>query len=233
MSGTLNQNHINGIALENPVAQFLKHKLKFGDLVDHNSFNESEYPNDNHLIVDAEVKGKALIECTNPKETTFFCDKDIGKKLDYFHRRDPKHLLIWFLVISFANFSQYIADKLKEMRIHLIELGFHAEQFSKVINRLFHSQLYQILKPHKPKPKSAQPIFIQQSLSTSVNTVNPIPNLIINNLITNNLHYNLINNNLHQHEDCNRELSIDDKEQLIMEERWLECERIRRLYGKG
>jgi hypothetical protein len=161
----LTQKQESGINLEKPVSWFLEQKMKFGERVDHNRFDDS-YPLDNHNVVDIVVKGKALIECTNPKETTWMTDEIMGKKLDYFHRTDPQHWLIWFLVVSFANFSQAIMDRIKRLKIHIVILGFHSDKnnFWKVIQTLFHSTIYRLLssKP-KPQPPTSIPVSIHQT----------------------------------------------------------------------
>lgn len=142
----LTQNQINGIHLERVASWFLKQKLKLGDKVDHNVFDDS-YPMDNHNIVDIVVKEKALVECTNPKSSTWMNDDIMQKKLDYFQRADPHHFLIWFLIVSFANFSDAIFRQIKCLRIVLIETGIHAgkNNFWDTVKKLFHTRLYRLL----------------------------------------------------------------------------------------
>lgn len=109
----------------------------------------------------------------------------------------------------------------KRLNIHIIDLGFHAEQFGQVIKRLFKSSLYHLLsfKPKvKPTIKSAQPNFIQSTLPV-VNNSQSISKY--------NLHISKYN--LHQHGEYSINWSIEEKEEWIMAERRRECDRIRRL----
>jgi len=196
----LTVNQQNGIHLEKAVSWFIEHKLKLGDKVDHNRFDE-QYSMDNHNVVDIVVKGKALVECTNPKETTFMPDDVMDKKLDYFQRIDPHHFLIWFLIISFANFSEAIKQRIKRMGIIPIETGVHAEKnnFWETIKRLFHTRLYSVLtkivKSNLARPTKFLVRTIQSLLYSSPI---PVPNTVSvvntrSTLLTTN------RNHLHQH----------------------------------
>lgn len=168
----------SGIDLEKPVSNFLEQRMKLGSRVDHNSFNPSQYGQDNHNIVDIVVKDKALIECTNPKETTFMNDSIMNEKLDYCERKDPKHSLIWVLLVSFAVFSTVIMERIKRMGAILIVLNLRAthNNFHTVINRLYHSKLYQLAQKfnHRPKFKcssSISPSSLSPSPSYSLTTL--------------------------------------------------------------
>lgn len=178
----LSENDINGINLEYSVAWTMEHKFKIR--VDHNRFDDS-YPLDNHNIVDI-TSESSLTECTNPKETTWMNDEVMAKKLQYFIRRDPLHLLKWILIISFANFSDAIKQLIQQMRIELIELGFHADY--KLDWRIVHAlpKLAQILYGSKHKSLYK---------STSINTHS--------NINSNNTPL-LTNTHLHLHRDSNR-----------------------------
>lgn len=202
----------SGINLEKPVSWFLEQKMKFGDRVDHNRFDDS-YPLDNHNVVDIVVKGKALVECTNPKETTWMGDEVMGKKLDYFQRIDPHHFLVWFLIISFANFSDAIKQQIKKMGIVLIELGVHADKnnFWEIIKRLFHTRLYSFItktvktnlaRPTKFLVRTIQSLLYSSSIPVP-NTVSVTTMPVVNTqstLLTSN------GNHLHQHQ-----LSIEEQ----------------------
>jgi hypothetical protein len=195
----LTQKQESGINLEKPVSWFLEQKMKFGDRVDHNRFDDS-YPLDNHNVVDIVVKGKALVECTNPKETTWMSDEIMSKKLDYFHRIDPYHFLVWFLIISFANFSDAIKQLIKRLGIILVETGIHADKsnFGETIKRLFHTRLYstltKIVKSNLVRPSKFLVQTIQQLLFPS-----PIPVTSIPVSVTTSTSVSKTETNLHQH----------------------------------
>jgi hypothetical protein len=141
-------NYLSGIPLEKQLTCWLMQKMHLGNLVQHNDFNPKKYPNENSHIVDVEVTDKILVECTNPKETTWMDDDIMLNKLDYFTRKDPTHLLIWVLLVSFANFSEFIKCKITEMNIILVEMGIHADKTShcQVVKQLFKTQLYGLIK---------------------------------------------------------------------------------------
>lgn len=195
----LTQKQESGINLEKPVSWFLEQKMKFGDRVDHNRFDDS-YPLDNHNVVDIVVKGKALVECTNPKETTWMGDEIMGKKLDYFQRIDPQHFLVWFLIVSFANFSDAIKQLIKRLGIILVETGIHADNsnFWETIKRLFHTRLYstltKIVKSNLVRPFRFSVQTIQQLLFPS-----PIPIVSTPVSVTNSVSISKTETNLHQH----------------------------------
>ena len=88
-----------GISLEKAVALFINQKL--GLQCSHNDFDPSKYAFDHHNTVDIVAEDKVLIECTNPKETTFMNDKIMDSKIEYFHRQDPEHSKLWVMVVSF------------------------------------------------------------------------------------------------------------------------------------
>jgi hypothetical protein len=203
----LTEKQVNGIYLEKPVSWFSEDKLKLGDKVDHNRFDE-QYGMDNHLIVDMAVKGECLAECTNPKQTTWMDDDIMENKLDYFRRADPHHFLVWFLIVSFANFSDAIKQQIKKMGIVLIELGVHADKnnFWEIIKRLFHTRLYSFITK-TVKQKLARPSkflidTIQSILYPSSLPVTSIPVVVSTQsaLLTTN------RNHLHQHQ-----LSIEEE----------------------
>ena len=155
----MSPNHKTGIALENPIAWYIKNPLKTA--YDHNDFSPSKYPMENKLVVDGVAKSldgqdKALLEMTNPAKENQLSEELASQKFDYFHRADPKHNLIWVMIISFIScLSKEQRELAKSLRIHIIQIGFQAtkENFGKVINRLYHTQLRHILKS-KPKQKT-------------------------------------------------------------------------------
>ena len=136
----------NGIPLEKAVVNFLN-KLRLSN--SHNDFNPSKYVNDNHNVVDVVVENKVLIECTNPKETTFMNDKILNDKIEYFHRKDPERKFqLWILITSFMVFSKEILAKLYKEGIQLVVLEMRAtdDNIHKVIRRMFSSKLYERLQ---------------------------------------------------------------------------------------
>lgn len=180
--------------------------MKLSSLVDHNDFNPAKYPNDNHNIVDIEISDKILIECTNPKPSTEMNDSIMLNKLDYFHRKDPLHLLIWVLLVSFANFSEFILNKIKELNIILIELKVRADEFSNrhVVKQLFKSKLYSLIKRFKStiyKTKKIAPILGNNLISKYVNTVHTAT---VNNS-------NVKHTTLHQHCNDTKIMQEDDE----------------------
>jgi len=185
----------SGIALEKPVTYFLK--KQFGEKrVKHNDFSPSKYPMGDG--VDCEVKEKVLIECTNPKKTTSMNDGIMLKKIEYFTRRDPLHKLLWILIISFANFSQFIADKLKKMNIHLVILHIHADKnnFRALLRRFYHSKLIFLLKKfiQKVKPKKIKLPRNQVLLSSYIVSNNVVSSNSSNSIIVSkHLHLHQIN----------------------------------------
>lgn len=147
---------LNGIPLEEAVAWFIE-KMGLGSILDHNNFNPHIYPNDKHNIVDAELKNKLLYECTNPKSTTSMNDSIMENKLGYFWRKDPEHLLMWVLIVSYANFSDHIKQLINEYGIVLIELKETATEsnLSTFKRHLYHSKLYGLIKRLKPYHKGS------------------------------------------------------------------------------
>jgi hypothetical protein len=162
---SLNARYLNGIPLEKALTWFFE-RLGLGSILDHNSFNPSIYPNDNHNVVDIVLKDKALFEATNPKASTWLSDDVMSEKLNYFNRADPKHLLLWVLVVSFANFSDYVKQQINKLGIILIVLGETATKNNlKTFKRnLFTSKLYALTKRLTRKPKS--PFFMSSSQTT-------------------------------------------------------------------
>lgn len=188
----LTDKQINGINLEKKVAWTLEHKFKVK--VDHNNFDDS-YPLDNHNVVDI-VTETALIECTNLKSTTFLNDEDVKKKLDYFPRRDPTHLFAWFLICTFANFSNSIKQLMQKLGITLIELDVHADKNNlfEIVKRLLHTRLYSFLVKQKPRPTK----FIDNSISLLTDTLSVLTTLSSTRLST--LSSTREQNYLHQHQ---------------------------------
>jgi hypothetical protein len=174
--------YYNGIPLEKYVCRFFEQN-GFGSELDHNTFNPSKYPFDNHNIVDIVITNKALIECTNPKETTFLSDEIVKEKLDYFTRKDPKHLLPWFLIISFAVFSDTIKQLIDKLGITLIVLNRYANtnNRSAFLRALYRSKLYSVVKHLKPKKSK-----LSNSNQLSITT---LPQYVVSNPALNILTY--------------------------------------------
>jgi hypothetical protein len=168
----------SGICLENVVSQFLKQYMSFGNRVKHNDFSPKKYPNENSNIVDIFLENKALIECTNPKDTTFMQDSIMNEKIDYFIRKDKEHKFLWCLVVSFYVSSKAILQRIKDLGIHLIVLNVTATKtnFHKVKYALYKSKLYQLLKPKSAsKPTKIKPDSIHIPLSNHIyHTINTL-----------------------------------------------------------
>ena len=141
----------SGIDFEKAVALFIKQKL--GLRCSHNDFNPSKYAFDHHNTVDIVVEEKILIECTNPKESTSMNDTIMDSKIEYFHRQDPKHNMLWVMVVSFLVFSKEMKAKIRSEGIHLVPIYVHAEKenLHKTIRALFESALFKLLKPFSKK----------------------------------------------------------------------------------
>ena len=156
--------YLNGIPLEKAVAWFMD-KLRVD--YERNNFNPSIYPNEKSLIVDGKIPDKLLLECTNPKDSTFLNDPIMLNKIHYFYRVDPEHTLTWVIAVSYANFSDFIKDELNRHGIILIELNLTAtnNNLKTVIKRLYHTKLYGLIKRLKPRTKKA-PAIPNQSITT-------------------------------------------------------------------
>jgi hypothetical protein len=193
----------SGIALEKPVSRFFE-LCGLGSILDRNSFKPSEYPLDNHNIVDMVLEEHALVECTNPKQSTFMEDSVMQKKLDYFPRKDPLHWLVWILIVSFAVFSSHIMDRIEALGIILIDLDCHAERTNRrtIIDRLFHSQLYGLVKNFL---KSIERSVANGSLASNVCVSQSVSNTTVNTdtVATNTV---MLINNLHQHAEPRQDL---------------------------
>jgi hypothetical protein len=198
--------YLNGIPFEKYICRFFE-LTGLGSQYDHNSFSPSLYVNDNHNIVDGVLENKALFEMTNPKETTFLSDEIMLNKLDYFTRKDPKHFLIWFLIVSFANFSSFITQLIDKLGITLIVIGRHADPTNRAtfIRALFRSKLYSTAKRLKGKvKKSGSGLEAQYSITS-------LPQY----LCTSSLDPKQILNYLHRHSDTTENSTEEDNDRPI------------------
>ena len=89
-----------------------------------NPMNLQHYPRSVGLSVDVHTE-KMLIECTNPKYTSWLEDEILEKKIDYFYKADPEHKKSWVLVTSFDNWSKAIKERLRTSNITVIKIGVH------------------------------------------------------------------------------------------------------------
>lgn len=194
--------YLSGILFEKYITRFSE-IMGLGSQIDHNNFDPAIYPNDNHNVVDIVIRDKALIECTNPKQTTFMNDSIMLNKLDYFERADPKHLLSWFLVVSFAMFSDYIKQLVDRLGITLIILNYHANKTNRTtfIRHLFHSKLYSVFKRYKPKKSG----FVSASTQLSVTTLPQYAVMSSSKAVA-------ILNYLHQHRDTVKDEAKEDEQ---------------------
>jgi len=195
---------LNGIPLEKAVYCFMDNE-NLGSVYSHNDFNPSVYPNEKYNIVDGKLTDKVLIECTNPKDSTFLNDSIMENKIEYFFRADPLHALIWVLIVSFTNFSDYIKNELTRHGIILIILGLTATNtnLKTIIKHLYHTRLYGLIKRLKLRTKPKNPA---QSI-TSITTLSQYSNVSCSPSISNR-------NNLHR--PTNTNLSNEDR--AILEE---------------
>lgn len=168
-----NPRYESGIPLEKAVVNFLG---KMGISNSHNNFTPSSYVNDNHNVVDIVLKergqDKALIECTNPKETTFMNNRIMKSKMEYFHRKDPEHSYLWVLVVSFLTFSKEIMELIVKEGIQLVVLNKRVtkENIHRVIRGLFNSPLFTLLRPfsikHREEPRKQEPTETKKTTLT-------------------------------------------------------------------
>jgi hypothetical protein len=171
----------NGILLEKFAVWFLIQKLGFNHKqISHNDFSPEKYPFEHDNIVDIKIEDLALIEVTNPKESTFMNDEIMQKKIDYFERADFLHKFIWILIMSFANISNAIRKQLEDKHIFLIELNVTATnrnrhaikralfktKINAILNRLIHYSQPAFFGTQVSKSKSIQVSNTVQSVNT-------------------------------------------------------------------
>jgi hypothetical protein len=152
----------SGIPLERAASIFLN-KMRLPH--SHNDFSPSKYVNDNHNVVDIVVDNRVLIECTNPKETTFMNDQILNSKIDYFHRKDPEHKFpLWILVTSFMVFSKEILAKLYKEGIQLVVLDMRTteDNIHKIVRKMFNSKLYESLQTFFHNQVNGKPMTVKQ-----------------------------------------------------------------------
>jgi hypothetical protein len=199
--------YLKGIPFEKYVSRFFE-KCGLGSIVDHNNFDPSIYPNDNHNVVDIVLKDKALIECTNPEPTTFMGDEIMENKLDYFHRRDPFHSLLWVLIVSFAVFSNAIMQRIKQLGIILVVLNEHADKTNRqsFIRHLFRTKLHSIIKRLKPRTK--KPSYSSSLTITTIDQYSVTNSSVVN---TNSPASVTREHYLHQHQD----ITADESSRIV------------------
>ena len=178
----------SGRLLELTVAKFMqKNNVEYS----HNRFNDSEYPlgegkrPDGLITQNGELK--VLIECTNPKASTWMTDDIMQKKLGYFTWDDPFHKCQWILIISHTNFSKAIWQQIAKLGITTIELKNQVTKtnFGHILRALYHSSIYHIVKSY---------------------------NSLLNNKTTDKARNS---DNLHQHRDRDLDISREQLESLI------------------
>jgi len=91
---------------------------------------------------------KIAVECKNNAKTTYYSNKDIDKQfVEYFKPYYGKAKLV--LLIAHNTLAYQGLEKLKEMGVIIIELGFQIldeKTFRKAIHALYHSKLFYLLK---------------------------------------------------------------------------------------
>ena len=136
-----------GKILEKCVHYFIHNKMKRKDTP--NPFNG--YTDvmgrgiDNIIYLEDE---KIAVECKNNAKTTNYSNEDIEKQfIEYFKPYYGKATLV--LVIAHNTLPYKGIQKLKQMGVHIIELGVQVleeKTFRKALSRLYHSKLYYLLK---------------------------------------------------------------------------------------
>lgn len=163
--------------------------------------------NDNHNVVDIVIEDKALIECTNPKDSTFMNDKIMNDKIDYFHRKDPEHKLLWSLVVSFLVFSKEVMERILKEGIYLVVLNVRTteENIHKVSRGLFTSTLFKLIRPFSKKYREPEPTETKPKenklITDYTKEENPPSKTIDNYCIDNDYH-------LYQHSEDNKNLQV-------------------------
>ena len=110
---------VAGYWLERPVQLGLSYaKILF----EGNPMNINHYPRSIGLSVDVQTENM-LIECTNPKRTTWMENKIMDEKIEYFHKADPEHKKTWFLIASFTNWSKKIKKRFSTLKITVLAIG--------------------------------------------------------------------------------------------------------------
>ena len=91
---------------------------------------------------------KIAVECKNNAETTYYGNEETEKQfIEYFKPYHGEATLV--LVIAHNTLAYRGLQKLKEMGIIIIELGFQVldeETFGKAIDALYNSKLFHLLK---------------------------------------------------------------------------------------
>lgn len=222
MNRTDKDYHSKGLPFEKYFARFAE-LMGLGKDISHNTFDPSKYPFDHELIVDSRIRNN-LFELTNPEETTFMNDKIMQNKIDYFHRADPKHLLNWFIVMSFAVISAFIKQLLNNEGITLIVIYRHADNNNRqsFLRHLWHTRLYAVFK-RLATPKS--PKFYRTIPNQSVTTLTQYP-ISSSAPPLEQEHY------LHQHRDDLSDREILDYLKTPVCPRWI-TERLKQLEIEG
>ena len=136
-----------GKKLEKCVHYFIYNKMKRKD--NPNPFNGYTDVTgrgiDNTIYLEDE---KIVIECKNNAKTTYYSNEDIEKQfIEYFKPYCGKATLV--LVIAHNTLAYQGLQKLKQMGVHIIELGVQVleeKTFRKALHALYHSKLYYLLK---------------------------------------------------------------------------------------
>ena len=91
---------------------------------------------------------KIAVECKNNAKTTYYGNEEIEKQfIGYFKPYYGKATLV--LLIAHNTLAYQGLQKLKQMGVHIIELGVQVldqKTFGKALFKLYHSKLYYLLK---------------------------------------------------------------------------------------
>lgn len=136
-----------GKKLEICVHYFINNKMKLKDTP--NPFNGyTDFMGrgiDNIIYLEDE---QIAVECKNNAKTTYYGNEEVEQQfIQYFEPYCGKAKLV--LVIAHNTLAYQGLQKLKEMGVTIIELGFQVleeKTFRKAIHALYHSKLYHLLK---------------------------------------------------------------------------------------
>ena len=117
---------VNGLPLEKltQYALTLAHISYSGNPMNpkHYAHSANSKYNSNKAHVDIETE-HMLIECTNPKRTTWLNDQIMNEKLDYFKHDDPNHARDWLIITSYKNWGKAIDKRIREDNYSVLVLN--------------------------------------------------------------------------------------------------------------
>lgn len=88
----------------------------------YNPLTFAHYAKATSLVCDLHLE-YLLIECTNPKESTWMNNQIMLSKIEYFKRVDKEHSKLWVIVTSFTNFYKKTQQAIKDNDVLVIVIG--------------------------------------------------------------------------------------------------------------